>query len=64
MGGMGGGACAAAMAVVLVFYGSPYNSYWWPVMGVVLFATAVVSALCAPIIEWVIAGYLAGQDER
>ena len=64
MGGLGGGACAAAMAVILVFYGTPYNAYWWPVMAAVLLGAAVVSALCAPVIEWVIAGYLASPDER
>lgn len=63
MGGMGGGACAAAMVVVLVFYGTPYNPMWWPVMAAILLGSAVVSALGAPIVEWVIAGYLSGPDE-
>ena len=52
------------MVVVLVFYGMPYNAYWWPVMAVVLLGAAVASALCAPIVEWVIAGYLAEPEER
>ena len=53
-----GGACAAAMAVVLVFYGAPYNPLWWAVMAAVLLSAAIVGALCAPILEWVSAGYL------
>ena len=64
MGALGGGACALAMALVLVFYGAPYDPVWWPVMAAVLLGSAGVSALCAPMIEWVIAGYLARPDGR
>ncbi len=53
-----GGACAAAMAVVLVFYGAPYNPLWWAVMAAILLSSAIMGAICAPILEWVIAGYL------
>ncbi len=58
LAGLGAATCAVAMALVLVFYGTPYESFWWPVMGAVLVAAAIVSALCAPAVEWVIAGYL------
>ncbi len=60
LSGLGGGSCATAMALVLVFYGTPYNPVWWAVMAGILVASAVVSALFAPLVEWVIAGYLDG----
>lgn len=52
------GACAAAMLAVLVFYGTPYNPVWWAVMAAILLSSAIMGAMCAPIVEWVIAGYL------
>lgn len=64
MGSLGGGGCAAAMLAVLVFYGTPYNPIWWLVMAVILIASAMVPALGAPVVEWVIAGYLSGPEER
>ena len=59
--GLGGASSAAAMAIVLVFYGTPYNPVWWVAMAGVLVFSAAVATLFAPIIEWVIAGYLGGD---
>lgn len=54
---LGGLSCAAAMALVLVLYGPPYNPTWWWVMGAVLIAAFAAPALAVPWVEWVIAGY-------
>lgn len=56
------GACAAAMVAVLVFYGTPYNPLWWAVMAAILLSSAIMGAMCAPIVEWVIAGYLVERE--
>ena len=58
LSGLGGGSCAVAMVLVLVFYGTPYNPMWWAVMAAILVGCALVAALCAPLVEWIIAGYL------
>ena len=58
LAGFGGAACAAAMVLVLLFYGLPFNPMWWAAMAVVLVAAAVISALFAPLVEWVAKGYL------
>lgn len=61
--GLGGLTCAGTMALVLVFYGAPFNPLWWWVMAAILLGATIVPALFAPIIEWVIAGYLRGSDQ-
>lgn len=58
--GLGGVSCAAAMALVLVFYGLPFNPVWWWVMAAVLLGAFVLPLLIVPLVEWVIAGYLRG----
>ncbi len=58
LGGFGAAACAAAMVIVLLFYGLPFNPLWWAAMAASLIAAAVVSGLCAPLVEWVAKGYL------
>ena len=63
LSGLGGLSCAAAMAMVLVFYGLPFNPMWWWVMAVTLLAAFVVPTFFAPVIEWVVAGYLRGSDK-
>ena len=60
--GLGGLTCAGTMALVLVFYGPPYNPLWWWVMAAVLLGASIVPAFFAAIVEWVIAGYLRGSD--
>ena len=60
--GLSGVVCALAMAVVLIFYGAPYNDYWWAVMGVILIAAFVLPRLLVPAIEWVMRGY--AEDGR
>ncbi|MFQ5774675.1 MAG: hypothetical protein ACE5GS_09170 [Kiloniellaceae bacterium] len=60
---LGGASCAAAMATVLVFYGTPYNPMWWWVMGAILVAAFVLPAALVPWIDWVMAGYRGGPDE-
>jgi hypothetical protein len=57
LGSLGFAGCAVAMALVLVFYGPPYNQMWWGVMVVVLGAAGLVPPLLAPAIEWVMDGY-------
>ncbi len=64
LGGLGAAACAAAMVVVLVFYGLPFNPMWWAVMATTVLAAAVASGLCAPLVEWVAEGYLGGGEEN
>ena len=61
--GLGGLSCAATMALVLVFYGTPFNPVWWWVMAAVLAGAFIVPAFFVPIVEWVIAGYLRGSDQ-
>jgi hypothetical protein len=58
LGSLGATACAAAMAVVLVFYGPPYNPLWWAAMAAIVLAAGVASGLCASAVEWVAKGYL------
>ena len=57
LGVLGFAGCAVAMALVLVFYGPPYNQMWWGIMAVVLGASGLLPPLLAPAIEWVIDGY-------
>jgi hypothetical protein len=56
-----GGPCAILMALVLLYYGTPYNPVWWFVMPMVLVAAFVLPWLLVRPIEWVIEGYL---DDR
>lgn len=49
------------MAMVLVFYGTPYNPVWWWVMGAILVVAFVLPAALVPWIEWVMIGYLGGR---
>lgn len=58
LGGLGAAFCATAMAVVLVFYGLPYNPMWWAAMAAILISAAVVSGFCASLVEWAAKGYL------
>ena len=55
--GLGGAGCAGAMLLVLLFYGAPYEPYWWAVMAIVLALAFVVPRALVPIVEWVIDGY-------
>ncbi len=48
---------AAAMALVLFFYGLPYNPVWWMVMAAILAGAAIVPIFCARAVEWVMDGY-------
>lgn len=57
LAGLGSTGTAAAMGLVLYFYGLPFNPVWWVVMPMILVATAVVPALLAPVVEWVMDGY-------
>ncbi len=57
LAGFGAGTCGAAMALVLVFYGTPFNPIWWAAMAAVMGGSTAVATLFAPLIEWVIAGY-------
>ena len=57
LGALNGGTCLIAMVLVLVFYGTPYDPVWWPVMGAILAAACFLPSLLVPAIEWVIDGY-------
>ena len=59
---LGGLSCAGSMALVLVFYGTPYNPMWWWVMAALLLGAVGLPALFIPVVEWVIAGYLRGPE--
>lgn len=48
---------AAAMALMLYFYGLPYNPLWWVVMAAILVGAVVVPIFCARAVEWVMEGY-------
>ncbi len=54
---LSGGACALAMAMVLIVYGAPYDPMWWWVMAAMLLAAFALPRLLVFPIEWVIAGY-------
>ena len=58
-----GGLCAAAMVLVLIVYGTPYNPMWWWVMGGLLAVAALGPIAVVPVVEWVIAGYLKDHGE-
>ncbi len=49
--------CAAAMGLVLVFYGTPYNPLWWWVMGAILVVSFFLPRLLVPAVDWVRKGY-------
>ena len=53
-----GGACATAMALVVVLYGTPFNPLWWLVMMAILAASFILPCFGVWAIEWVIEGYL------
>jgi hypothetical protein len=59
---LGFAGCALGMALVVVFYGPPYNPIWWGIMAVVLGGAIALPPLLAPAIEWVMDGYR--QAER
>lgn len=59
LGALSGGACLVAMALLLVFYGTPYDPVWWAVMAAALAAACLLPSLFIPAIEWVIEGYSA-----
>lgn len=58
--GLSGAVCALAMAAVLIFYGTPYNDYWWGVMAAILVAAFILPRALVPAIEWVMDGYRSG----
>ena len=58
----GGLTCAGAMALVLILYGTPYESYWWAVMAAILAASCVLPRLLVPMVEWVVEGYRHGNE--
>ena len=49
--------CALLMIGVVVFYGTPYNPFWWWVMAGIQTAAIVVPIVLVPAIEWVMACY-------
>lgn len=55
--GTSGLACAAAMAVFMFLFGTPYDPIWWWVMGLILGLAIVLPRWYALAVEWVIAGY-------
>ncbi|MCG8354610.1 MAG: hypothetical protein MI920_03480 [Kiloniellales bacterium] len=55
--GLSGAACAAAMALVLLLYGMPFDPTWWWVMAAILAASFVLPRAFVPVAEWVIDGY-------
>ena len=55
--GLSGTSCAVLMAVVLLLYGTPYNSVWWGIMAAILLAAFILPLALVPAIEWVIDGY-------
>jgi hypothetical protein len=53
-----GGLCGAAMLVVVVVFGAPFNPLWWGVMAAILAAAfAVPPVLAPPAVDWVLDGY-------
>lgn len=52
---------AGSMALVLYFYGSPYNPMWWWVMGGALIVSFFLPRLLVPAVEWVWQGYREDQ---
>lgn len=63
-GVLGGVASAGAMALVLIFYGQPYDPVWWWVMGGILIAAVVVPVGLVPVFDWVMDGYLKGPERH
>lgn len=61
LGALGLLGTAGSMALVLYFYGSPYNPTWWWVMGGLLVASFFLPRLLVPAIEWVLEGYWEDQ---
>ena len=53
----GGLACAGLMALVLIFYGPPWNPMWWWVMAAILILAFALPRLLAYPIEWIMDGY-------
>ena len=53
---------AVAMALVLYFYGPPFNPMWWWVMAGLLVASAFLPWLLVPAVEWVQDGYRKDRD--
>ena len=57
LGALNGGTCLIAMVLVLIFYGTPYDPIWWPIMAAILAGACLLPSLIVPAIEWVIDGY-------
>ncbi len=55
--GLSGSLCTLMMAVILVFYGRPYDLTWWWIMGGILIASFTLPRLLVIAIEWVMEGY-------
>ena len=55
--GTSGLTCATLMVGVMVFYGTPYDPFWWWVMGAIQLAAIGLPSILVPAIEWVMAGY-------
>lgn len=53
---LSGGTCVFAMAAVLMFHGTPYDTLWWWVMGAILAAAFAAGHILVIPVEWVIAG--------
>ncbi len=54
---LSGASCALAMVMVLIVYGTPYDSLWWWVMAAILAGAFIVPRFLLYPIEWVITGY-------
>jgi len=57
LGATAGFLCLLLMAIVLVFYGPPYNPLWWLIMAIILIGACAITPVLARPIEWVIEGY-------
>ena len=56
--------CFAAMAAVLVVYGTPYRALWWIVMAIILLAAFLVPLAFVEPVDWVIRGYREGDGRK
>ena len=55
--------CALLMIGVIVFYGTPYNPFWWWVMAGIQVAAIAAPGALVPAIEWVMEGYRQQANE-
>ncbi len=58
----GGLTCAFLMAIVLLSYGPPFETYWWYVMAAILIAAFLGPMIYSRAIEWVIDGYKGSES--